>query len=149
VSNVSRVEVNFPVPVSLPLGWERALDALVGMVCEQYQRENPTMVMWPAGIGSKITSMGIAAGDEHIDFDDSTLAIDCAAREDYYGDNPSNPDREKLRHQSHIERAVSKGKAVETLIRATGVWIDAEVKPLPFKFDWDQFDYRIPARAEK
>ncbi len=53
-----------------------------------------------------------------------------------------------LAHRSQIEAAVQNGVAVKTLIRATGVWIHAEVKPLPFFLDWDNYDYRLPeARA--
>ena len=138
-----KIEISFACPGNFPDGWERALDGLIGIVCEQYQRENPTMVMWPAGFGSKMLTNPMAMGDdEKMEFDDSCYSIECAAREDYYGENPYNPERDKLKHRAHIERMVRKGKAVETLVN--GVWINAEVKPLPFDFDWDHYDYRMP-----
>lgn len=40
MSKIRKVEINFPVPVDLPPGWEQALDALVGMVCEKYEAEH-------------------------------------------------------------------------------------------------------------
>ncbi len=61
---------------------------------------------------------------------------------------PMTTDRELLERARDalelIERAVAERRPVETLIRATGVWIDAEVKPLPFFLDWELFDYRLP-----
>jgi hypothetical protein len=108
---VLKIEISFPVPVKLPDGLERAIDALADMVCKQYERENPTMVMWPAGQGAKITSMGVAAGDEHIDFDHSVFAIDCSVREDYYGENQFNPEREQLRAKARAERQARKAGA--------------------------------------
>jgi hypothetical protein len=144
---ISKIEVSFPAPVNLPDGWEQALCSLVEIVCKQWQAENPTMVMWTAGIGSKVTRMPIAAGDERMEFDDDTFAIDCCAREDYYGENPANPDGPELKRRNHIEWSVRKGKPVETLIN--GVWIDAEVKPPPFAFEWDKYDYRLPVHQSE
>ena len=104
MSKVTKIEITFPAPVDFPPGFEQALDALIGMVCKQWERENPTMIMWPAGCGSKITHMPIAAGDERMEFDDSVYAIDCSAREDYGGQNPNNPDRERLRAEAAAAR---------------------------------------------
>lgn len=77
-NKIRRIEVSFPVEVELPLGWDRALDALVGMVCEAYEAANPTRVMWPAGHGSKI---GNPMWQDPPTFDDSIYAIDVAERE--------------------------------------------------------------------
>lgn len=110
MKGIRRIEVSFPAAVKLPDGFEQALCALVDMACKKWESENPTMVMWTAGIGSKITSMGMVAGDDHIDFDDDTFAIDCCAREDYYGTNPANPDRERLQREAAEARKERKRK---------------------------------------
>ena len=95
------IEITFPAAVSFPDGFERALDALVNMVCEQYQREHPGEVMWPAGYGSKMLSNPLAmSDDEPLEFDDSVYSISVAAREDYYGENPHNPERDRLRREA-------------------------------------------------
>lgn len=108
MSKVSKIEISFPIPVDFPPGFEQALDALVGMVCKRWECENPTMVMWPAGCGSKITRMPLMAGDERMEFDDSVYAIECCAREDYGGQNSHNPERERLRAEAAAERAARK-----------------------------------------
>ena len=84
---ITSIEISFGAAVTLPDGWERALDGLIGMVCEQYQRENPTRVMWPAGAGSKprwsqrdAAFLGVAAAsdapaDGDPTFDDSVYFL--------------------------------------------------------------------------
>ena len=105
MSKINRIEISFPTEVALPDGFERALDALVGMVCEQYQREHPNEVMWPAGFGSKMLSNPYMMGDdEPMKFDDSTYAIDVSCREDYYGENRHNPERDRLREEAKAAR---------------------------------------------
>ena len=74
---IKKVEVDFPVPVELPLGWEQALDALVGMVCKQYEAEHPTQSMWPAGYGSK----PLWREPKEPEFDESVFYIQVAERE--------------------------------------------------------------------
>lgn len=118
---VTRIEISFGAAVTLPNGWERALDGLIGMVCEQYQRENPTRVMWPAGAGSKpqwsqadAAFLGVAPAqgapaDGEPTFDDSVYFVDCAEREDYHGSNQHNPEREAIRAKLAAERRQAKG----------------------------------------
>ena len=115
---ITRIEISFGAAVTLPDGWERALDGLIGMVCEQYQRENPTRVMWPAGAGSKpqwsqadAAFLGVAPAqgapaDGEPTFDDSVYFVDCAEREDYHGNNPHNPEREAIRTRIAAERRI-------------------------------------------
>lgn len=112
MSKVSRIEVNFAEAVELPDGFEQVLCGLVDMACKQWERENPTMVMWPAGQGSKplwskadAAFLGVAATNSAPDsgepeFDDTVYCIDVEAREDYHGNNPYNPEREKLRAEA-------------------------------------------------
>jgi hypothetical protein len=93
MSRIQRIEINFPVPVEFPDGFEQALSALIGMICEKYERENPTKVMWTAGHGNK----PIWNEPKEPEFDDSVYCIDVAEREDTGGSNRYNPDREILR----------------------------------------------------
>lgn len=74
---IRRVEVDFPVAVELPPGWEQALDALVNMICEQYETEHPMQTMWPAGYGAKPQWRE----PEEPSFDTSILFIQVAERE--------------------------------------------------------------------
>lgn len=117
---ITSIEISFGAAVTLPDGWERALDGLIGMVCEQYQRENPTRVMWPAGAGSKprwsqrdAAFLGVAAAsdapaDGDPTFDDSVYFVDCAEREDYHGSNRHNPQRDALRAQVDAQRRAAR-----------------------------------------
>ena len=105
MNKTSKIEITFPTAVTFPDGFERALDALVGMVCEQYQREHPTEIMWPSGYGSKMLSNPLAmSDDEPLEFDDSVYAISVEAREDYYGENPHNPEQHRLRSEAAAAR---------------------------------------------
>ena len=74
----SQIIISFPDHVNLPLGIEGAFQSLVRMICEQYEKENEGIVMWPAGIGSRLKS-GMA--NDNLVFDDSTLVIECSMRE--------------------------------------------------------------------
>jgi len=38
------IKINFPCLVNLPEGFEQVLDSLLGMVCQQYEKENPEQV---------------------------------------------------------------------------------------------------------
>lgn len=104
MSKISRIEISFPTPVTLPSGFDRALDALIDQVCKQYERDHPTEVMWPASYGSKMLSNPLAMSDEErIEFDDSIYTIGVCCRDDYYGDNPHNPDRERLQREARTK----------------------------------------------
>jgi len=74
---ILKIEIPFPVFVELPPGFEQTLDALVGMVCKAYEKENPDRVMWPAGIGAK----PIWREPEEPQFDSSILEISVEERE--------------------------------------------------------------------
>ncbi len=116
MSKLRGIEISFPVGVELPDGWERALDSLVNMVCEKYERENPARVMWPANFGSKplwsktdAAFLGVEAAPDappcgDPGFDDSVFVIGVCEREDFHGRNPHNPDRERLRKEAKAAR---------------------------------------------
>lgn len=103
------IQVTFPVPVNLPLGFERQLDALVDTVCQEWMRDNPSQVMWPAGAGN-----APQWNEPHEPtFDSSIYQIDVAAREDTGGSNPWNPERDRIRTEMRAEhkRRVGERKA--------------------------------------
>lgn len=82
--------------------------------------------MWPSGHGSKPTFsktdaafLGQKTGTDAPDtgeptWDDSIYRISVACREDYYGENPANPDRERLQAELRVRdvaRRTAKSKA--------------------------------------
>ncbi len=79
MSKLQKIEISFPVGIDLPPGWDRTLDALVGMICEQYEEDNPTRVMWPAGQGAK----PLWREPQEPDWDTSVYYIEVAEREAY------------------------------------------------------------------
>jgi hypothetical protein len=90
---IKTIEITFPVPVELPLGFEHTLSCLISMVCELYQQNNPERVMWAASHGSRpIMSMGDITG-----FEAEIYSIDCEEREDLHVRNPFNPRRAAIR----------------------------------------------------
>lgn len=106
MNKIRTIEISFDAEVNLPDGFHRALDGLVGMVCAQYQKENPSRVMWPAGGGCKPLS-GFFGGDGPM-FDETVYIVECAEREDLYGENEHNPQREELREKLRAARAARK-----------------------------------------
>ena len=79
-----RIEITFPVDVQFPEGFEQKLDALIGEVCELYERQNPDRIMWPFGAGSAMLTSPFMVDDDHpMEFDDSIYAVDVAERERY------------------------------------------------------------------
>ena len=88
-------------PVDLPEGLGHALDLVTGIACDAWERENPTMVMWPAEYGCKPTRYDQGAP---VEFDDAVYVIGCYAREDYYGRNPLNPDGPRLRAEAERDK---------------------------------------------
>ena len=163
-AKIRRVEINFGAAVNLPDGWERALDGLVDMVCQQYKRENPTRTMWPDGHGCKPqwskadaaflgkTASPTAPDSGEPTWDDSVYCIDVTEQEDYHGDNPLNPDREGLRAAAHKEaKARKEAKAHRQSAKrnwpgAVGISRDAESpKSLLIAFDREPTDDEMRA----
>ena len=150
-SKIQRVEISFGAAVSLPDGWERALDALVGMVCDQYKREHPDRVMWPSEQGFAPTHEFYAGDFENAKgpmFDESVYVIGCHEREDYHGTNPHNPDRDKLREAVSAERKAAKVARKQWPV-AVGVGRDAEnPRALSIVFDREPTDDELRALHE-
>jgi len=97
---IRKIKIDFPVSVGFPPGWEQALDALIGQVCLQYEKDNPTQVMWVAGGGSE----PIWNEPHEPTFDSSVFHLEIATREDLYGNNPWNPNRDALRKEVNEKR---------------------------------------------
>jgi len=95
MSKYHKIEVEFPFPVDVPDDFFRKLDALVGEVCEAYEKANPNRVMWPAGHGCKPNWSQVDAAflgrraepgakeSGEPDWDDSTYQISVSEREKY------------------------------------------------------------------
>lgn len=85
--NILRIEVTFPVGVELSDSWQQRLISLVDEVCTAYELSHPGRVMWPFGVGSKITYLPLTREEElerGIELDDNTLSIEVAERERYH-----------------------------------------------------------------
>jgi hypothetical protein len=123
---LSAIEITFAAPVALPDGFDRALAALIGMVCERYQADNPTRIMWTASFGAKpnwsLSDAQFLHASAEPDaprpadgmpptFDSTVYQIGCEEREDYYGDNPANPDRDRLRKELSAKHAAAREAA--------------------------------------
>jgi len=83
---ISKIEIDFRVPVETPKGWGQKLDSLIREVCDKYDQENPGRVMWPFGHGFKCTYMPMTAEEEKhrgSEYDDSIYHVEVAEREDY------------------------------------------------------------------
>jgi len=77
-----KIEISFPCDVELPNPLYREMFEWLEKVCRHYETTHPGRVMWPFGFGSKIVG-GSIYFDGPMQFDDSTLSVECAEREDY------------------------------------------------------------------
>lgn len=84
---ILRIEINFPVKVAFPDKYFQKLVDLVNDLCKEWEEHHPGRVMWPAGMGSKITRMPMTQEDDKngvgMEFSDDTIEIECAERADY------------------------------------------------------------------
>jgi hypothetical protein len=77
LTKIHHIEINFPVPIEMPPGFEQALVGLVEIITKQYEKENPDRIMWPAGSGNKI----LWREPQEPDMDPDVYCIDVAERE--------------------------------------------------------------------
>lgn len=73
------IEITFAVPVSLPPGFEHALEALLSMICKRHEAMHPDRVMWVHGSGAKICMRE----PQEAEVDPTIYAIDVAERDAY------------------------------------------------------------------
>lgn len=109
---IRNIEINFELPVDLGDEDMRALDILVGRICEKNCPDG--WVFWPAGMGSKPNFskadslfLGKPVNPDAPDhgeptWDDSVFHIDCAARE---LSEKEIEDRKNLAAQATVRRA--------------------------------------------
>ena len=93
MDKTSVIQINFSEPVNLPDGFEQTLTGLISMACQQYERENPKRVMWVAGQGCQ----PLYDEPNEPEYNCAIYQIDVSEREDLYGKNINNPDKELLR----------------------------------------------------
>jgi hypothetical protein len=72
---IRRIEIDFPVPVELPPGWEQALDGLLCIVTKHYEQQRPYRRMWPAGHGAKPLNA------DYTEFDHEVYGVDICERQ--------------------------------------------------------------------
>jgi hypothetical protein len=78
------VEIRFPVDVEFPEGFEQKLDALLGEVCDLYEKQHPDRVMWLLGTGCKMLTNPFMVDEDHpMEFDDSVYEVVMEERERY------------------------------------------------------------------
>lgn len=108
---ITRIEIDFALPVELTTEQQVALDKLIGEICDANKPDG--WCFWPAGMGSKPSFSKTDAmflGKE-VDpnapesgeptWDDSVYFVECAAREQY----PEEIERDRLRAELKAQRA--------------------------------------------
>lgn len=85
--DTSAIEITFAEPVNITRYQQLRLVELIGEICRDYEARHPDRTMWVFGIGQKmLCSPFMLSDDEPIPFDESTLSIECAERENYQYD---------------------------------------------------------------
>lgn len=100
MKKVSTIEIVFDQPIEVPEVFESVMDALIRNICKEYEKLNPTRIMWPSGGGCK----PIWNEPHEPTWDESVLQISVSEREDYHGRNRANPDGERLRAEAEAAR---------------------------------------------
>lgn len=78
MTKITNIHVSFPIGIELDSDDQKDLHDLIQRVCKKNEPDGKSM--WIFGAGSKITSMGIVKGDEHIDFDDNIFVLEIAIK---------------------------------------------------------------------
>lgn len=90
MSEITRINVTFPVAVELPSAAHQALHDAIELVCATYQRAHKDRVMWAAGEGGT-PPPGFFFDEPKGDWDMSVLNIEVAERERYDTDEDFKP----------------------------------------------------------
>lgn len=85
---IFKIEISFPRQINLSNEMAHKLVNIVNDICEQNVKETTT-VMWPSGVGQKLTYMPMTAAEEKTrgcEFDENIFEISCYEREAYEGE---------------------------------------------------------------
>lgn len=83
----SAIEITFAAPVNLSAEYQQRLVELIDEICNEYERDNPDRVMWPAGVGQKMLTNPFMVDDDHpMQFDETTFSVECFERELFEGE---------------------------------------------------------------
>lgn len=77
--DTTRIEIDFPLAVEFPPGFENKLIELISSVTRYYEREHPDRVMWAAGMGDRPSGMW----SDNLTFDSTIYSIEVAERENF------------------------------------------------------------------
>lgn len=76
---INAIHIQFNVAVEVTTEESRALLSLVSRICNRWEHENPSRVLWPAGQGF----MPQWEGGDITGFDETVFSIDCSTRAAY------------------------------------------------------------------
>jgi len=90
-SEVRSIEMVFPFAVNISPQVQKGLLSCAKQICKENCPEG--YVMWPSGVGSKITYMPMTKDEEdaglHTEFDDTVFQIGISARPKHSGEQKS------------------------------------------------------------
>lgn len=88
--DTTSIEVSFAAPVYISNENQKRLMAVLDDICKEYETRHTDRVMWTFGYGQKMLTNPFLVDDDHpMEFDESTLSIECAERERYAGERDS------------------------------------------------------------
>lgn len=88
MKDILKIEVSFPLGVEITSEQQKELDKVISSICDSYNKQNPTRIMWTFGQGYKMLSNLFMLDDsEPMEFDLSCYQIEVSEREAYKGEN--------------------------------------------------------------
>lgn len=88
MKDILKIEVSFPLGVEITSEQQQELTKVISSICDSYNKQNPTRVMWPFGQGYKLLSNLFMLDDgEPMEFDLNCYHIEVSEREAYEGEN--------------------------------------------------------------
>lgn len=109
MKGIRSIEVTFSALVELTQQDQQDIVAILSRICNRYESENPHRVMWPFGIGMKMTVNPLMlSDDEPIPFDDEVFSVECAERANY--DWPCEACGKKQDEHNHLTVDPAAGK---------------------------------------
>lgn len=114
---IRSISIQFPVEVDVSSEEAHILHRLVSSICDRWEQDNPTQVLWPCGTGfSPKWEMGDIVG-----FDESAYSIDCSTRDAYESDiNRRKPFTPFVGHSGPCARDAEDAARIKRLEDALG-----------------------------